>query len=393
MKTKKSFFITTIFLLGLNTVFAKTSNEAKILELEAQIEELDKTFNVSARKFVSAYFDLSDEYFKIKNYDKAYENAIKGLRLDSYNMDIQLRAAEYEITKSEYDLAYPRLNYIIEKSDNKKIITAAQKLLEKIPQNYTAKMQDMIVQPNFEKSILLLFYPDVEEIYKTSIAQRIEQEFKITVKTKDLAYAESVDNLRDSWNDYLKETVNDLIKKNSKEALKNTLNALNMTENDLSSKEGREFFFINILLMSGYSENDVNSIRANFEDQYDANALLSQLENEILPDSNCYGVLAVTSKDIYSGEDNNNFLFGLASKNVAVMSLNRFIKFTDEKSIAMKRSVMQAFSSIGHVLGIPRCSTPLCARAYPNSLEEQDRKNDVLCPTCIKNINSVYSKK
>lgn len=32
-------------------------------------------------------------------------------------MDIQLRAAEYEITKSEYDLAYPRLNYIIEKND------------------------------------------------------------------------------------------------------------------------------------------------------------------------------------------------------------------------------------------------------------------------------------
>ena len=349
-------------------------------------------FNVSARKYVSAYFDLSEEYYKLKDFDKAYENAVKGLRLDSCNMEMQFRAAEYEISKKKFDLAYPRINFIIEKSEDGKTIASAKKLLKKIPSDSIAELSQLAVQPKFDKTVLVVFYPGVEDIYKTAICQRIEQEYKLTVKTKDLNFEENNKNLRNGWNEYLSDTTERLIQDNSGDVVDNTLRALNITREDLETKEGKEYFLMNIFFMSGYSEEDWQKIKAGCEDQFDANSLIEQIRASTQIDSNCFGVLAVTPRDIYSGSAKNNFLFGLASKNIAVMSINRFVKYADFKELAIKRIVMQAFSSMGHVIGIPRCSTPRCARAYPESLEEQDKKNDVLCPTCIKNINAIYEK-
>jgi predicted Zn-dependent protease len=51
---------------------------------------------------------------------------------------------------------------------------------------------------------------------------------------------------------------------------------------------------------------------------------------------------------------------------------------------------MQALSSVGLVIGIPRCTSPGCARAYPESLEEQDRKDDKLCYECRENMRRLY---
>ena len=391
MKSKKYVFLAVLFLFMSAYALAQPSNQSTIEELEAQVAELDKTFNVAARKYVSAYFDLSDQYYKIKDYEKAYANAVKGLRLDSYNMPMQYRAAEYEIKIKDYDLAYSRLNYIIEKNEDKKTVKAARKLLKKIPQGKIAELENLVIQPMYEKSILLVFYPGVEDVYKSSIAQRIEQEYKLTVKTADFMEAEDTGNCRSTWDEYLVGAVQSVIVNGSEAVIKQVLKAWGLTESDLETPAGREAFLMNVFYMSGYSEEDWLAFKSNYEDQYDANALIKQVKKSYKIDSDCFGILAVTAKDIYSGSENNNFLFGLASNNIAVMSLNRFVKYTDDKSIAMKRSVMQAFASTGHVLGIPRCSTPQCARAYPDSLAEQDAKDDVLCQICIKNVNELYA--
>ena len=392
MDTKKLITLLGFLFLISGVIFAAPKNSS-IEELEAKVAELDKMFNVSARKYVSTYFELSDEYYKQKDFDNSYENAVKGLRLDSGNMEMQFRAAEYEINKKKYDLAYPRITFIIEKSEDEKTVESAKKLLKKIPSDSIKEFSKLTVHPKYDKTVLVVFYPGVEEIYKSVICQRIEQEYKVTVKTKEMTAAENEKNLRDGWNKYLTETTESLISQNSGDVVDNTLRALNITRDDLKTKEGKEYFLMNVFFMSGYSEQDWENIKSASNDQYDANSLIAQIKTSTPIDSNCFGILAVTSKDIYSGSETNNFLFGLASKNIAVMSINRFVKFADTKSVAMKRIVMQAFSSMGHVIGIARCSTPLCARAYPNSLEEQDKKNDVLCPTCIKNINAIYEKK
>ena len=369
----------------------KAASDEAVAALEQRVSELDKTFNVDARKYVSVYFELSDAYKSRGEDNKAYEAATKGLRLDSLNMDMQYRAAEYEVANANYDLAYPRLAAILEKSDDKKLVALAQSLMDKIPQSYKDAAVNLFVTPMYEKTLLVVFYPGVEDVYKTAITQRIQQEYKLTVITQELDIEESKKNIRDSYSDFLSETLENLILGNSPEALANTLAYLGIAFDDLEDNETKEFFVKNVFLNSGYTEADWEQLKAQYEMQYDANELIVQVLDNCTTESDCLGILGVTGKDIYSGSPNNNFLFGLSSENVSVMSVNRFIKGETDKVLAAKRAIMQAFSSTGYIIGIPRCSTPLCARAYPNSLAEQDMKNDVLCPSCVQSINEVYA--
>ncbi len=369
----------------------KAASDEAVAALEQRVSELDKTFNVDARKYVSVYFELSDAYKSRGEDNKAYEAATKGLRLDSLNMDMQCRAAEYEVANANYDLAYPRLAAILEKSDDKKLVALAQSLMDKIPQSYKDAAVNLFVTPMYEKTLLVVFFPGVEDVYKTAITQRIQQEYKLTVITQELDIEESKKNIRDSYSDFLSETLENLILGNSPEALANTLAYLGIAFDDLEDNETKEFFVKNVFLNSGYTEADWEQLKAQYEMQYDANELIVQVLDNCTTESDCLGILAVTGKDIYSGSPNNNFLFGLSSENVSVMSVNRFIKGETDKVLAAKRAIMQAFSSTGYIIGIPRCSTPLCARAYPNSLDEQDMKNDVLCPSCVQSINEVYA--
>lgn len=382
--------LTALVFSACNSVPPAASDE-EVAALEAQVTELDNTFNVDARKYVSAYFDLANAYQSRGEKDKAYQTVTKGLRLDSLNLDMQLKAAEYEVEKGEYDLAIPRLKAVLAKSDNKKTVAQAQTLFNKIPQQYIDEAESLTVSPMYNKKLLLAFYPGVEEVYKKALAQRIENEFKVSVECLDLAIDESTKNSRDSYNEFLSETMENLIMGNSPEAVANTLAYLGIAFDDLEDKETKEFFVKSIFLNSGYSQEDWDTLAAQYEVQYDGNELMVQVMSNCTLDSDCLGVLGVTTKDIYSGSPNNNFLFGLSSETVAVMSLNRFAKGEKDRALITKRAVMQAFSSTGYIIGIPRCSTPLCARAYPNSLAEQDEKNDCLCPDCIRSLNEVYA--
>ena len=367
-----------------NSVPPAASDE-EVAALEAQVAELDKAFNVDARKYVSAYFDLAKAYQSRGEKDKAYQTAAKGLRLDSLNMDMQYKAAEYEVEKGDYDLAYPRLNAVIAKSDDKKLVAAARSLLGKIPQEYLQEAAGLAVSPMYNKKLLLAFYPGVEDVYKKALAQRIEDEFKISVECLELDIEESTKNSRDSYEEFLSETMENLITGNSPEAVANTLAYLGIAFDDLEDRETKEFFVKSVFLNSGYTQEDWDTLAAQYELQYDGNELMLQLMENCSLDKDCLGVLGVTTKDIYSGSPNNNFLFGLSSETVAVMSLNRFAKGEKDRALVTKRAVMQAFSSTGYIIGIPRCSTPLCARAYPNSLAEQDEKTMF----CVMNVFTV----
>ena len=148
-----------------------------------------------------------------------------------------------------------------------------------------------------------------------------------------------------------------------------------------------------IFIKSGYNRKDWEDFTQTYNIQYDANVLIQQARRyalQKLNDPNILGVLAVTSKDIYSGKDDNNFLFGLYDMHVALMSLHRFITPETKNSVIINRAVMQGLASAGHLIGIPRCSMKGCARAYAHSLAEQDAKQPHLCFECIRNINAVY---
>ena len=53
--------------------------------------------------------------------------------------------------------------------------------------------------------------------------------------------------------------------------------------------------------------------------------------------------------------------------------------------------MIQAFDTVGALLGLPDCTGLSCARAYPHSLEEHDRKLDRLCPECLRALSALDS--
>jgi predicted Zn-dependent protease len=106
------------------------------------------------------------------------------------------------------------------------------------------------------------------------------------------------------------------------------------------------------------------------------------------------GYLGVTSADLYAKDF--NFLFGWAGDRYGVLSYHRFSpEFNGEKpegSALKDRTFKQMLSSTLRVLGISKCSTPDCAAAYPNSLDEHDRKGTRLCPRCKQQIQTVVHR-
>lgn len=59
----------------------------------------------------------------------------------------------------------------------------------------------------------------------------------------------------------------------------------------------------------------------------------------------------------------------------------------------MKRAVLTAFGAAMTLFGVGHCSTPMCPCAYSNSFEEQDRKTDALCNSCLENLRRVTSRR
>lgn len=142
----------------------------------------------------------------------------------------------------------------------------------------------------------------------------------------------------------------------------------------------------------GESAENLEKILLLFEKtgQWRADTLISHLTLSALPrialkpPRTLY--VALVPQDIYA--EGANFMFGSAQVggDYAVCSYHRFAaEFTGEtpkRERLVTRTYKQMLSSIGFMLGVPRCADPTCARAYPASLEEQDAKNDKLCDDC-----------
>ena len=90
------------------------------------------------------------------------------------------------------------------------------------------------------------------------------------------------------------------------------------------------------------------------------------------------GCLGVTSDDIYA--QHCNYLFGLSSTGVSVMSYARFV--SRDRDLLLERMRKQALSSIGLMFNLPRCKNKECPRSYADRLAEQDAKSADLCTEC-----------
>lgn len=368
----------------------KSRPDKKLETLERQAAELDGMFNVSARKYADTYFTLSDIYSEKQEYEKAYNAVIKGLQLESANYPYQYKAAYLEVQNKKYAEAFQRIQYIIAVCNDPSIIRHCDELLKQLS---NISIEETTVRSMYSKSILVLVFPDVHALAADAVAERIRQDFKLSVIKEPISVIEDAEHARDTRDEYIREYIAQLYMEHSEEEIAPFLQKIGLTRDDLNKKENRLLFMKNIFIQSGYNRKNWEDFNLSYAMQYDANILIRQVRHyakQRCTEPNIIGVLAITSKDIYSGQDDNNFLFGLYDRHIAVMSLNRFITPKTKNSVIINRAVMQGLASAGHLIGIPRCSMKGCARAYAHSLAEQDAKQPHLCFECIRNTNAVY---
>jgi predicted Zn-dependent protease len=366
------------------------SQELSVIELENNIREAEAWGNVAARSIISQYWQLADLYMNAKNHAKAYEIVIKGLQLDPWNYKYQKIAVDIEMMNEDYQKANSRLHFIINN-------------LNELAAIYTdsVKTQSTIDVKNINNEIInisgyyvyIATFPDLNADIVDLIAANISNTYGIEVKIINVGSDEYRDNIRDKQLDIYNDIVDDVKSNYSNEAIASFLRDIGLTQRDLQTREGKRIFSYHVLNASETGRQQWQLIEM-AQNQYSGDALLNQLKRTFANynnDSHCLGILGVTKQDIY--ENDYNFLFGWAQKKWGVMSYARFLLGDPSPTDAQfeRRTIIQSLSSIGSVMGIPRPTNPNCARAYPNSLAEMDRKSMELCDDCKTNLRKLYS--
>lgn len=177
------------------------------------------------------------------------------------------------------------------------------------------------------------------------------------------------------------------------------LDDLNITGEELDTSEGQSRYIWKYFALLGdngkkYRETYYEGLklRENMA-QYLAGKLIERLRRAVpFGDNNkIKGYMGVTSKGLYC--PTCNFLYGSAEWAYGVISYDGFLAAhnneEDNRPRLVKRLLKQALSTANFMLGIPRCNTPFCARAYPHSLQEHDAKSDDLCPVCQSRLDKL----
>lgn len=360
--------------------------------LIAEAQDVDRLTNTSARKYVDVYFRLSEAFIERDRPEEALDAVKKGLRIDSTRYEYQYLAATLEFDLQEYQSAQRRLIRIEQGSTDEAILSQCRRLLVKL-QGMNLDETIPLIPPMYEYTIYLASLGPADEMFLQAVSSKISEEFNITVEILPGQLTAQERNLRSTRQSYYDSVVETYINDHGVEMFNRLKNEL-LSRGYLDLKEDHNQQIVRFFYLQQDQGVEMwEQHFSHFENQYDAAELLSQLRTEYperLNEENCLGILGVTSHDIYAEE--YNFLFGWRSGNVAVMSYNRFTDSETALSIEIKRTVMQALSSAGHLVGIPRCTEAHCARAYPHSLAEHDLKEDQLCQECRINLLARYEE-
>lgn len=118
--------------------------------------------------------------------------------------------------------------------------------------------------------------------------------------------------------------------------------------------------------------------------QFDGSLML-----QMLPDMSD-AVLGITAEDAYV--EGLNFIFGLASGNRALISLNRlrpgFYGLQKDEDQFLLRALKEAMHELGHVFGLGHCPDKRCVMHFSNSIRDTDYKDWRYCQLCTARLAS-----
>jgi predicted Zn-dependent protease len=370
------------------------SNEARrLLErkpaLEDAAETLMRSFNVDAHEHASVFFDLARAEYYAGNLQEALEAYETGLRLDPTNERALVEYGQIALFLDQKRLAYETLD-ALRNVENAQVARTARQVMKEYSLAYP---DDSVVLPELEGYRLVLVrigrFP--ERIVR-SVRHRLEREFNIEVEVADgiLSIPQRVPR-REKWNEFLERAHRHLVERNSKDTMRRLYRDLDIDPEGTLSRSELERIY-RAVVRSAEKPNELYlSTRYGNVDQYDAEALVEVLRSEFetkLKDPRVLGVLALTDHDIYRGD--LRYLFAFRSGEVAVMSSHRFLTPNTSYTKILNRIITQAMTSTVHIFNVDRATHFPCATAYPNSLQQFDRKEDRLCPAVRRALAERY---
>jgi predicted Zn-dependent protease len=384
-----------MLLLSLSFSCAKTEepNEPNKALLEEQVTEYLNTGNVDLREHVEELFSLADIYKeegKDKEAMKLYQEA---LTVNAWRLDYQFKMAELLRKHGEKNEAVEKVKTVYEYAEDESLIKDAEKFLselEELPDQQTAKAKSLNIE------IMIVPIGKINQILLDEVITQLQEtmgiRYSISEKTFDLG---TID--RSYVDKYLTSIIENIKSRGTPEKFQQLLTELNLERIDLDSRKSKIKFLDKFYRAIQISEEELEQFHKYIEEyknegQYDSERLVKELEKtfKVKATPSFKGYLAITEADIFTSD--YNFLYGWGRKGHAVMSYHRFrAAFTKEppnRSRLVKRTVKQGISSSFFILGIERCSTPTCARAYPHDLIEHDQKTIEICSSCEKQLHS-----
>jgi len=361
-----------------------------MLQLKMQVDKLLASGDpVMIRRSIEDVLALVDRLVKSGQQDEAFKYLSAALTYDSWALDYQLLFAEMLLTRGQSDLARQRAELVLLYAEKDKQVNRARKLLRQDPLPPFPKITSI---PDDRITLVLVPVGEVDVCVLSELQRTLQARLTIPVLLQDARVLVPPPK-RDPVTRYLsqlREHLQEEMKKD--ERLITFFQENGISRDDLEQDAGVVKACRQIAFASGDTEvltkfdTSLEQLRQAGR-QWDIGALLDSLELAVglfwQPSTYFLGVA-----DLDAFADQSNFIFGTAKTNGhhAIVTYRRFTAEFNDDSPNRKRLVdrllKQSFSSIGFMLGVPRCSALTCARAYPHSLPEHDAKSTNLCDAC-----------
>jgi len=375
------------------------TNVPNKIELEALVNDLiQKNDTIAISKNIENVFQLAEIYQDDGLDEKAIRLYSCGLTADPTNFEYHIKLSELLIKNNRGKETISRLLNVYNLVEDEQLFQKTKKLLINMNADLPRIDDPKPADERFEIQLISLGDVSNQVVSELRVALQNKMEMKVSISQQSVPIGEPDRIYADKYISELYKNVTGNLTLLQRNML---LSELGLKDEELSSCSNQSRFIIvyfNKLGTAGEIElQNFNSVltRLGSKGQYDSNRIAEEMRR-IFPfgkSRSLKAYIGVTSMDLYC--ENCNFLYGSTNGSYGVISYSGFAAInTQEKQNRprlIRRLLKQCLSSANFALGIPRCDTPLCARSYPNNLEEQDAKSEDLCSIC-KNRLDDYKK-
>lgn len=369
-------------------VWAQPEQESR-QALEADVANILAQDNVSQRGGIDRVFQLAGLYAQEGNASEAIRLYEAGLQVDSWRWESQLKLARLLHGQERKDEAVEKARQVIEYAEDPRLVEEGRTWLSSVGVVWTESSPPAPPESSNAPELVLVPVGGVRQWLLEEVRPELQRALgvQVTIAPYDLELGAVDRNHGDRLVQVLATQLQDAMPAEERQKL---LTSLQLSEADLSAADGRKRFVEGAMRVElspeDYQQFQEKLAALSRHGQYETDRLLRALKTTYpsAGSSNVLGYLGVTEEDLFSGD--NNFVFGWGQPGYGMMSYFRFLASTNDESPnrprLRQRLLKQAISSTFFVLGIPRCTSPVCVRAYPHSVAEHDQKSTALCAAC-----------